>query len=46
VFSLTKALSYFTDERAKEIKTFLDDPMGWSVAHGGAGRYPDKGVNT
>lgn len=45
VFSLTKALSYFTDEGAKEIKTFLDDPMGWSVAHGGAGRFPENVVN-
>ncbi len=46
VFSITKALSYFTDEHAKEIKTFLGDPMGWSVAHGGAGRFPDNAVNT
>jgi orotate phosphoribosyltransferase len=46
VFSLTKALSYFTDERAKEIKAFLSDPMGWSVAHGGAGRFPDNVANT
>jgi orotate phosphoribosyltransferase len=46
IFSLTKALSYFTDERAKEIKAFLSDPMAWSLAHGGAGQLPDKVVHT
>jgi len=40
IFSQSKALSYFPPERAKEIKSFLKDPMAWSVAHGGAGQFP------
>ena len=42
IFSLTKARNYFTVERAKEIKTFLADPIGWSIAHGGAGASPTR----
>lgn len=40
VFSQTKSLSYFTPQRAKEIKDFLADPVGWSALHGGAGAVP------
>ncbi len=40
IFSQTKAVSYFTPERAKDIKAFLADPIAWSVAHGGAGMSP------
>jgi orotate phosphoribosyltransferase len=40
IFSLTKAVNYFMPERAKEIKTFLADPIAWSIAHGGAGVFP------
>lgn len=36
VFSETKALSYFTPARAREIKAFLADPVAWSASHGGA----------
>lgn len=42
VFAQTKAVSYFTPDRAKEIKAFLADPIAWSVAHGGAGLVPGK----
>lgn len=37
IFAVTKSVNYFTPERAREIKTFLADPIGWSLAHGGAG---------
>ncbi|MBC7778801.1 MAG: orotate phosphoribosyltransferase [Proteobacteria bacterium] len=37
VFSLTKALSYFSPTHAQEIKAFLADPVAWSASHGGAG---------
>ncbi|HKA40808.1 MAG TPA: orotate phosphoribosyltransferase [Burkholderiales bacterium] len=40
IFSATKALNYFTPDSAKEIKTFLVDPIAWSIAHGGAGALP------
>jgi len=40
VFALTKALSYFSPQRAREIKAFLADPVGWSASHGGAGAIP------
>jgi orotate phosphoribosyltransferase len=40
VFSQTKALSYFAPDRAREIKAFLADPVGWSASHGGAGAAP------
>ena len=40
IFALTKAVNYFAAERAKEIKTFLADPIGWSIGHGGAGSFP------
>lgn len=40
IFSATKALNYFEPDRAKEIKTFLADPIAWSIAHGGAGSLP------
>ena len=42
IFSVTKARNYFTAERAKEIKTFLADPIEWSIAHGGAGASPTR----
>ena len=42
IFSVTKARNYFTAERAKEIKTFLADPIGWSIAHGGADASPTR----
>jgi orotate phosphoribosyltransferase len=42
IFSVTKTFNYFTPERAKEIKTFLADPIGWSIAHGGAGALPHE----
>ena len=45
IFSATKALHYFEPDLAKEIKTFLADPIAWSVAHGGAGSLP-QGSNT
>jgi len=45
IFSQSKALSYFPSDRAKEIKSFLKDPMAWSVAHGGAGQFPVKTVH-
>jgi len=40
IFAATKALNYFTPAQAKEIKTFLADPVAWSIAHGGAGGFP------
>lgn len=40
IFSITKSMSYFSPERAKEIKAFLEDPMQWSIDHGGAGASP------
>ncbi len=40
VFAQTKALSYFAPERARQIKAFLADPVGWSALHGGAGQLP------
>ena len=40
IFSATKALHYFEPHRAKEIKTFLGDPIAWSIEHGGAGSLP------
>jgi orotate phosphoribosyltransferase len=40
VFSQSKALSYFSPERAREIKAFLADPVAWSASHGGAGAVP------
>ena len=40
IFALTKARNYFTIAQAKEIKAFLADPVAWSVAHGGAGKFP------
>ena len=36
------ALSYLTSARAREIKAFLADPIGWSIAHGGAGAPPTR----
>jgi orotate phosphoribosyltransferase len=42
IFSQTKALNYFTPVKAKEIKTFLADPVGWSLLHGGVGALPQK----
>lgn len=44
IFSQSKALSYFPPDRAKEIKSFLQDPIAWSLAHGGAGQFPRKTV--
>jgi orotate phosphoribosyltransferase len=38
VFAQTKAQDYFTVEQAKEIKSFLADPIAWSARHGGADR--------
>jgi len=46
IFSLTKVMSYFSPERAKEIKDFLQDPMRWSVEHGGAGALPNAQERT
>ena len=40
IFAVTKSVNYFEPERAKEIKTFLADPIAWSIAHGGAGAFP------
>jgi len=40
IFSVTKSVNYFAPERAREIKTFLADPIAWSLAHGGAGAFP------
>jgi orotate phosphoribosyltransferase len=40
VFAQTKAQDYFTVEQAKEIKSFLADPITWSASHGGADRRP------
>jgi len=40
IFAVTKSVNYFAPERAKEIKTFLADPVAWSIAHGGAGAFP------
>jgi len=40
IFAVSKAVNYFEAGRAKEIKTFLADPVAWSIAHGGAGRFP------
>lgn len=40
VFSQTKAMQYFSAVNAKEIKDFLQDPMRWSIQHGGAGALP------
>jgi len=37
VFAATKSVNYFTSDQARDIKTFLADPIGWSVSHGGAG---------
>ncbi len=45
IFAQTKAISYFAPERAKEIKAFLNDPVHWSVTHGGAGHSPGKSVH-
>jgi orotate phosphoribosyltransferase len=44
IFALTKAISYFAPDRAQEIKSFLHDPIRWSLDHGGAGSLPpDRG---
>jgi len=40
IFAATKALNYFTPTQASEIKTFLADPVAWSIAHGGVGGFP------
>lgn len=38
IFAQTKAIRYFPEDRAKEVKAFLKDPIHWSVMHGGAGQ--------
>lgn len=47
IFAATKSANYFSTERAKEIKSFLSDPIQWSVTHGGAGeaayQHPQQG---
>lgn len=40
IFAVTKGVSYFSAERAKDIKNFLADPIDWSITHGGAGDFP------
>ena len=40
IFAVTKGVGYFSPERAKDIKTFLADPIAWSIVHGGAGAFP------
>lgn len=38
VFAATKSVNYFSPEQAREIKSFITDPVGWSINHGGAGK--------
>jgi orotate phosphoribosyltransferase len=40
VLSVSKKMNYFDNQTIKEVETFLNNPIEWSAAHGGASEYP------
>lgn len=42
VLAVARHQGRFTAETLDEIERFLNDPMGWSAAHGGASTFPES----
>jgi orotate phosphoribosyltransferase len=41
VLSVSKKNGYFDAKTLEEVESFLNDPIDWSAAHGGAATYPE-----
>ena len=41
VLSVSKKLKYFDNKSIEEVEIFLNNPIEWSAAHGGAAAYPE-----
>jgi len=41
VLSVSKKLKYFDNKSIEEVEIFLNNPIEWSAAHGGASEYPE-----
>lgn len=37
VLEVCRERPYFSDDALKQVRRFLEDPVGWSKAHGGIG---------
>lgn len=42
VLKVAREQDYFDESTLKEVESFLNDPMGWSAAHGGASTFPQS----
>ena len=40
VLKVARGQGYFDDATLREVKSFLNNPMAWSAAHGGASTFP------
>jgi orotate phosphoribosyltransferase len=41
VLSVSKKIKHFDKKSIEEVETFLNNPIEWSAAHGGASAYPE-----
>ncbi len=41
VLSVSKKMNYFDNKTIEEVEIFLNNPIEWSAAHGGASEYPE-----
>ena len=39
--SVSKKIKHFDKKSIEEVQTFLNNPIEWSAAHGGASAYPE-----
>ena len=42
VLKVARGQRYFDDKTLHEVESFLNDPMTWSAAHGGASTFPQS----
>ncbi len=42
VLKIAREQGYFAETVLQDVEAFLNDPMGWSAAHGGASSYPQE----
>jgi orotate phosphoribosyltransferase len=42
VLEVCREKPYFSDAALKEVRKFLENPVAWSVAHGGVGEAKAK----